>query len=184
MARKASHGENIMAKQSSNPRVLTTAEIDDFANRLKATVQLATQHQAIMSRLTELLGRPAAQAVAAQAGLGGLGGTGGRRGGRRPTLDDQAVLDMIRRSPEGTAAGDIQREFGASPFQVKGVIQRLRGGKQIRVTGQKRGTRYFPADGGGESAGGGGGGKKAGKAAKKGGKAAKNQGGQTEQPAS
>jgi hypothetical protein len=174
-----------MAKQSSNPRVLTTAEIDDFADRLKATVQLATQHQAIMSRLTELLGRPAAQAVAAQAGVGGFGGAG-RRGGRRPTLDDQAVLDLIRRSPEGTAAGDIQREFGASPFQVKGVIQRLRGGKQIRVTGQKRGTRYFPADGGGGESAGGGGKKRGGGGAKKaGGKAAKNQGGgQESQPAS
>lgn len=170
-------------RQQSNTRVLTTSEIDDFANRLRATVQLASQHQALMSRLTELLGRGAAQQVAAQVGVGGAAG---RRGGRRPTLDDQAVLDMIRRnSAEGTAAGDIQREFGASPFQVKGVIQRLRAAKVIRVTGQKRGTRYFSTEGGGSESGGEGGkgGRKRGATAKKG-KASAAKSGQEQLPAS
>ena len=141
---------------------LTESEIDDFARRLKATVAVASQHRALVERLSQLLGgsarvRALTRGVARPQGGVDKGGAAlveaaQKRGGRRPALDDEAVFDAIRRAPAGAAAGDLQRHFGASPFQVKGVIQRLRSSNRIRITGSKRGTRYFVSGAAGSTA--------------------------------
>ena len=53
----------------------------------------------------------------------------------------------VRSSP-GQTVGQIAQAIGGSPVAVKKAIKSMLGEKQIRKTGQKRGTRYFPAGAG------------------------------------
>ncbi len=75
----------------------------------------------------------------------------GRPSGRRPTRAPAASADGLAprivghvQANPGQTVGQIVQAVGGSAGAAKKVIKSLLAEKQIRKTGQRRGTRYFP----------------------------------------
>ena len=79
----------------------------------------------------------------------------GRRRGRRRGQASAASADNLApkivahvRSNPGQTVSQVAKAIGARPAVLKKTIKVMLGEKAIRKTGQKRGTRYFPAGAG------------------------------------
>ena len=70
----------------------------------------------------------------------------GSRGPGRPpaaAADGSRIAGQVRANP-GQTVGQIAQALGAKPKSLAKAIKTMLGEKQIRKTGQRRGTRYFP----------------------------------------
>jgi uncharacterized membrane protein len=58
---------------------------------------------------------------------------------------DDAVLAAIRGSKGKVKAADLRKKLGGSPLQIRAALHRLIESKQIKASGQARGTAYQAA---------------------------------------
>jgi hypothetical protein len=137
-----------MAKSSLETQI--RSRIDALAAELSGLVR-----QAAFESLQSALGTSGAAATTTvpRRGPGRPKGSGKRRGGRPANPQTEAltprVLEHLKANAGGQGVGDIAKALKVDVERVKPVMAKLLESKQVRKTGQKRGTRYFPAGGGG-----------------------------------
>jgi hypothetical protein len=111
--------------------------IQSFANELERLVR-----QSALDALRAVLDGQSAPA------RGRRGRPAGRRPGRPSSAPTEGLADKITAhvsSNPGQTVGQIVAATGSSPAAVKKTIKAMLDAGGIRKTGQKRGTRYFPA---------------------------------------
>ena len=60
----------------------------------------------------------------------------------RGSITDAEVLAVLGASSEPVSSEHVRAQLGGSPDQIRAALHRLRDKKRIRVSGEKRGTRY------------------------------------------
>lgn len=137
-----------MARRSDE--LLTFEEIDAFAARLKATVRAAKaadEFRALAAKLGLAAAparAPAARPAPASKGKAPKAKKAGKRT-RRPALDTDVVLQVVASSKEGIAVSEVASKVGQDKQRVAAALRKLRDDKKIKVKGEKRLARWFPA---------------------------------------
>jgi hypothetical protein len=57
-------------------------------------------------------------------------------------LSVAAVLDILKSAKGPVSAQDVRAKVGGTPNQVRAALAKLAEAKQVKVTGERRGTRY------------------------------------------
>jgi hypothetical protein len=60
------------------------------------------------------------------------------RGGIAP----ESVLEIVRAAREPVKAEHVRAQLGGSAAQVRTALQKLAAARKVKITGQRRGTRY------------------------------------------
>lgn len=110
-----------------------------------------------LAELARLANKSVEQVVAAV--LAGTPAPNGRRGPGRPPgsgagkraprgkvarggISDDSVLAILRAAKGPVRAEDVRSKLGGSGAQIRIALQRLRDAGKLKVSGQRRGTRY------------------------------------------
>ena len=114
-----------MAKPS-----LTVAEVNAFADKVKAIIQAAEQDQRTVQALRALLGGKAAAAI-------------GRIRGRSAAVSEGKVLEVVKGNKQGVRVGEVVDELGISRAAAQRTLQKLRTAGQVKLVGHKRLAKYY-----------------------------------------
>lgn len=133
-----------MARRSTE--LLTLAEIDAFAAKLKATVKAAQTADEFRTWAAKLAGGEASAAPRASAARKATGARKGKAGrARRPALDPASVYQVIAGAKEGIAVSEVAAKVGQDKQRVAAALRKLRDEKKIKLKGEKRLARWYPA---------------------------------------
>ncbi len=114
-----------MAKSS-----LTLAEVNAFAEKVKAVIQSAEQDQRTVQALRALLGGKAAAAI-------------GRIRGKSAAASESKVLDVVKGSKQGVRVGEVVDALGINRAAAQRTLQKLRHAGQVKLVGHKRLAKYY-----------------------------------------
>jgi len=128
-----------MARRSNE--LLTIAEIDAFAAKLKATVKAAQAADEFRAWAAKLAGGQAPSAPRTTTRK-----TASRKGrARKPALDTAAVYQVIAGAKDGIAVSEVAKKVGQDKPRVAAALRKLRDEKKIKLKGEKRLARWYPA---------------------------------------
>lgn len=111
---------------------LTVAEVNAFAEKIKAIITSAEQDRRTVQALRALLGGKAAAAI-------------GRIRGRAAAVSEQKVLDVVKSSKGGVRVGEVVDALGINRAAAQRVLQKLRNAGSVKLVGHKRLAKYHVA---------------------------------------
>lgn len=120
---------------------------EEFAAKILVALRTASLHD--LSGLSTGAPRPRAAASTAERAPAKRGGrlAKARAGSRRTAADFErisaAVVELLKKNPDGLRAEHIQKELGLSRKDLPRPMSHALAANLIRKRGQKRATRYF-----------------------------------------
>jgi len=129
------------------------SRINVFVEEISALVResaVEAVHDALTEGARPTRGRKTAtrKAATTRKAAGRKTGKRVRRTGAQVDALAQKALSAIQREP-GRRLGEIAKELRSTAKDVRRPVQTLLDDKKVKTTGQRGGTRYFPAGGGG-----------------------------------
>jgi hypothetical protein len=125
-----------------NPRMprskslVTEAEIDAFAARLKALVRQASGDRLFAESLRALMGRHGTNGVREVVSRKPIVRTG------RDSALEKRVVEAVRGSKDGLTTLELGAKLGAPSPSVKVIAQRLKRRGTFKIVGKRRNAKY------------------------------------------
>lgn len=132
-----------MANSALNAQI--RARIDAFSTELAGLVR-----QAAFESLQTALGASGSTAATARRSPGRPKGSGRKRGRPAGAANAELAARVVAhvKANDGQSVSDIAKGLRANVESVKAVMPKLLADKQIKKTGQRRGTKYHAAGAG------------------------------------
>jgi hypothetical protein len=129
-----------MTRAGRGGGTLTIAEVEAFADKMKAVLANAEADRRTVEALRALIAGGGGRRRAA---LLGDEGDEGRGGGRRANAaNDGRILEAVRGAKEGVRVGDLIKMLRLNRKALTRALKRLRDTGQVRMSGEKRLARY------------------------------------------
>lgn len=128
----------------SGGATLTIADIEAFADKMKAVLAGAEADRRTVDALRALIAGGGGRAGRRAAAFGDEGGGDeGRGGGRRANAaNDSRILEAVRGAKEGVRVGDLIKMLRLNRKALTRALKRLRDTGQVKMAGEKRLARY------------------------------------------